>query len=151
MKPTLDLGLLQRVPYQPIRWPMWPEVHAQVRQIQASSQPVQLANGLPNTRMSSMNMPKPVRILSVSSVLVGTKRKLIISFLHNPEDPNFQKVNLHLKQGGGLPVVIASGAVSPITVMIDRTRVPATFFLQAEGNWGPHPLQNSPSRSVSLM
>lgn len=146
-----SLGKLDKVPRQGLRWPDQAEITTQIHQAQASSQPLQLANGLSNLRPVSINTPKPVTLVGITNKIVGTNKSVTISFLTNPSDPNFQKVNVHLRLGNGLPVLVAAGTTSPITITVARTRQPATIFLQAEGNWGPHPIQNSPSRALSLM
>jgi hypothetical protein len=124
---------------------------AKIRQVQASSQPLQLSPVVGRVHSPSINTPQPVTIAGVTSTVVGTTKSVKIHFLNNPSDSNFVRVHVHLRLGTGQPTIIASGTSSPITVIVPRTVAPATIFLQAEGNWGPHPLQNSPSRALSLM
>lgn len=146
----ITLGRLN-VPKDPVRWPTLPEVNARVRQITTAAQPAQIANGLGSSNIPTINQPAPVSILRVSTrIVTATTKTMTISFLQNSADPNYQKVNVHLRVGRSLPVLIGSGPTSPITITVPRTTSPATLLLQAEGNWGPHPLQNSPSKSVNL-
>lgn len=146
------LGHLERVPRDGIRWPSAIALRTDIRQAQASSQPTQLSSSQPGIQsINSINVPKPVPVIGVTSRLSGGNRVVTVSFLNNPSDPNFQKVNVHLKLGGSLPVHIVSGTTSPIVFTVPRTRQPAVILLQTEGNWGPHPLQISPCRSISLI
>lgn len=147
----ITLGHLNQVPKDPVRWPTLSEVNARVRQITTASQPSQIANGLGSSNIPTINQPIPVSFLRVTTRIINSTSKTIsISFLHNSSDPNYQKVNVHLKLGRALPVLVGSGPTSPITITVPRTKVPSTLLLQAEGNWGPHPLQNSPSKSLNL-
>jgi len=147
----IKLGNLEQVPKTPMRWPTLPEVNARVRQITTAAQPSQIANGLGSSNIPTINQPAPVRIVRVTTRIVNSTTKTIaVSFLQNSADPNYQKVNVHLKVGKALPVLIGSGPTSPITLTVARTIAPTAVLLQAEGNWGPHPLQNSPSKSVNL-
>jgi hypothetical protein len=147
----IKLGNLEQVPKTPMRWPTSQEVNARVRQITTAAQPSQIANGLGSSNISTINQPAPVSILRVTTRIVNATTKTIaVSFLQNSADPNYQKVNVHLQVGRALPVLVGSGPTSPITLTIPRTTKPTTILLQAEGNWGPHPLQNSPSKSVNL-
>lgn len=145
------LGNLNQVPRESVRWPTLPEVNARVRQITTAAQPAQIANGLGSSNIPTINQPRPVVALRVTTSIIDANNKRIsVSFLQDSSDSNYQKVNVHVKIGKALPVLIGSGPTSPITVTVPRTTVPATILLQAEGNWGPHPLQNSPSKSVNL-
>lgn len=140
-----------QVPKSAIRWPTLPEVNARVRQITTAAQPAQIANGLGSSNIPTINQPQPVSILRVTTQITSATTKTVaVSFLQNSADPNYQKVNVHLQIGKALPVLIGSGPKSPITLTVARTTGPATLLLQAEGNWGPHPLQNSPSKSLNL-
>jgi hypothetical protein len=149
---TVNLGKLHGVEPVPIRWPNPVGTPIQqIRQITAAAQPNQVQNGLGSSNVQSINQPQPISIIRVGTKITSTTTKqLTVSFLQNPADPNYQKANVHIKIGKALPVVVASGSTSPITVSVPRTTVPATVLVQAEGNWGPHPLQNSPSKTVNL-
>lgn len=145
------VGKLEKVPVQPIRWPGAAPLRTVIRQTQTSSQVSQLSNSAAPVRAISINAPQPVSIVSVTSRTIGTNKQVTIGFTNDPSDPFFQKVNVHLRQGIGQPVIIGSGTKSPVTVMIPRGKVPGVLLLQAEGNWGPHPIQNSPVRAINLM
>jgi hypothetical protein len=147
----LELGTLDKVPSEPVRWPRNPEINTRIRQVTTAAQPSQPMNGLGSQNIPTINQPKPVSILRIgTSVVSSTTKNIIVSFLQNPADPNYQKVNVHLKLAHYLPVLVGSGPTSPLTIALPRTTAPATILVQAEGNWGPHPLQNSPSRTVNL-
>jgi hypothetical protein len=149
MRTTSMLGVLADQPFR--RSNPVTGFAEKIRQLQASSQPLQLSTVVGRIHSPSINTPKPVTIAGVTSTLVGTTKAIKIHFLNNPSDPNFVRVHVHLRLGSGQPTIVASGTSSPITLTLPRTIAPATIFLQAEGNWGPHPLQNSPSRALSLM
>jgi len=147
----LKLGKLDKVPHDNIRWPLAIGLRTEIRQAQASSQPQQLSNTQPGIQSAlSINTPQPVSVLGISTKVSGASKIVTVSFLNNPSDSNFQKVNVHLRLAGGLPVHIVSGTTSPIVFTVPRTRQPGVILLQAEGSWGPHPLQNSPSQPVNL-
>lgn len=150
MSGVVELGKLKQ-PTDPVRWPTMQEVNARVRQITTAAQPAQIQNGLGSPNVPTINQPQPVSILRASTKIVNsTTKQVSVSFLQNPADPNYQKVNVYIKVGKALPVGYGAGPNSPITVTVPRTTAPATVLVQAEGNWGPHPLQNSPSKTVNL-
>jgi hypothetical protein len=132
-------------PRTPIRWPNLSTV---TRQIQSSAQPVQVSN---QRHVASINQPLPVTGVFVNIRRSGLQRRVTVSFIQRTADTNYQKANIHLKLGSGPPVMIASGVSSPVVISVPASTLPATVFVQAEGNWGPHPLNLSPSRSISLV
>jgi hypothetical protein len=145
------LGSPGRILTEPVRWPRFAQVGTQIRQVTTAAQPAQVQNGLGSANVSTINQPKPVSILRVNTAIVNeTVKRINVSFLQNSGDPNYQKVNVYLKIGKALPVLAASGTTSPIAVNVTRTTASATVLVQAEGNWGPHPLENSPSKSINL-
>jgi hypothetical protein len=144
-----NLGHFPNVPREPVRFPRLPEVKAQVRQLQTSSQTSQIGQ-VPTSKPVSINVPKPVTGLAVNVKVSGNNKIVTISFRQSPQDVFYQKANILLKSGIALPVHIASGTTSPIVVTIPRSAASGVILVQAEGNWGPHPLQNSPSHPVNL-
>jgi hypothetical protein len=147
----ITLGRSHDVPVDPVRWPRLAEVNARIRQITTAAQPARIQNGLGSPNIPTINQPQPVKVLRINTrILSATSKSVSVSFLQNLADPNYQKVNIHLRIGRALPVLVGSGPTSPITITVPRNIAPATVLVQAEGNWGPHPLQNSPSKPVNL-
>jgi hypothetical protein len=142
------IGKPQKMPLRPMPPLGLPVVVTRNRQVQTAGQAGQQAT---QQTVQTLNQPTPVSNIAVRILKTGTQRSVSISFQANASDPNFQKVNIHLKLGQALPVIVAQGPQSPVVFTVPSTRYAATIFVQAEGNWGPHPLQNSPSRSLSLM
>lgn len=136
-------------PTQPVRWPRQDAVV--IEQLKASSQPSRVVQGVVS-QVPTANMPKPVVVTgTIKGPVNNLTRRISISFIRDPSDVYFQKVNVHLKFGNGQPTHLVSGVTSPIRVTVPVSGAAATFFLQTEGNWGANPLQNSPAKSLSLL
>ena len=145
----LKIGNREKQPTQPVSWPN--QTNVLIQQIKAASQPSRVTVG-PVSQVQSANMPQPVAVTSVIKLrLNSTTRQLLVSFVRDPADTYFQKVNVHLRQGNGQIVQIASGTTSPIRVNVPSSVMPSTVFLQTEGSWGANPIENSPARALSLM
>lgn len=142
------IGKPQKMPLRPMPPLAMPVVVTRNRQVQTAGQPTQPVT---QQTVKTINQPQPVSNVAVRVTRSGTQRNVSVSFQANTSDPNFQKVNIHLKLGPALPVVVAQGTKSPVVFSVPKSSSSATVLVQAEGNWGPHPLQNSPSRSLSLM
>jgi hypothetical protein len=133
---------------RPIRWPVQPNLQTQIQQFKGASQPSALSPvGL--NQVTSANMPKPVQIVKATVTKSGTQRIVMVSFLRSP-DPFFQKVNVYLRQGTQQPILVTASPTSPITFTLPKTNAVSVISVQTEGNWGPIPLSQSPTRAISL-
>jgi hypothetical protein len=137
-----------KYPNQQIRWPAREGLQTQIQQFKGASQPSALTtNGV--SQVASANQPKAVLGLRTTVGQSGSLRRVTVSFTR-AVDPFFQKVNVYLKQGSSPPILVTSSPSSPITFMTNRSTAASTIFAQTEGNWGPMPLQQSPSISLHL-
>lgn len=143
------------MPSDPIRWPAAPSVLTQLQQVKAAgispkpnvATPNSPANVTPTTQGLPQNLSN-VRVRKTS--LNSTQFQLTISFDHNPGDPYYKETNILMRQGSGSPVTIGTGAVSPITVTVNKSTLPTTIFAQASGNWGSVAVGNAPTQTISL-
>jgi hypothetical protein len=131
---------------KPIRWPSQPQT--QIQQIKGASQPSSLSSVGVN-QVASANQPKAVLNVRTNIRQSSSQRIVTVSFTR-AVDPFYQKVNIYLKQGSNPPILITSSPTSPITFTTGKTTAASTIVAQTEGNWGPMPLNQSPSASLHL-
>jgi hypothetical protein len=107
--------------------------------------------GINTIGSSTQGLPKAVQNVTIRKKIISTTQvQLTVMFTMNPGDPFFTTAKIYMRLGTANPVVVGEGALSPLNVIVTRTSVPATFFVQSVGNWGSTPLSTSPAQSISL-
>ena len=142
------------VPSTPIIWPALSHTRNQIQQTKGSSK-AQTTNVLPTTQPNAASVaprttPAPVsRVRVVSKAGIGSKT-FTVKFTHPSNDPYFQSASVYLKRAGAEPVLVASGAKSPLSFTAANNNAPHSIFVASNGNWGSTNVLTSPSHPVRL-
>jgi hypothetical protein len=119
-------------------------VNAQVNQIRGVSVAGNLGAGI----------PKQVTAVaaSVKNASAGSTSVVTVTFLRDPSDSNFSTANVYLKNYNGNPaqVVMASGADSPISFVVNSTGESVVVLVQSVGNAGSAPIGSCPTTGIRL-
>lgn len=107
------------------------------------------AAGLTSRGATTQGLPQAVRNISVTVAKSVNSRKISVAFTQNPADHYFSTAHVYIQQGTTQPTLVASG-VSPVTITLPKSSIPARVFVVSAGNWGTTPLSASPGRAVSL-
>ena len=142
------------VPTTQIIWPTDRHRGNQIQQTKGSAKPLS-TNVRPSVQPSKSTVPPRTTPQPVSRVRVVTKtvdgqKQVTVQFAHPGNDPYFAGAGVYLRRAGQQPVLVASGAQSPLTFTVDATAVPHSIHITSIGNWGESPLSTAPSRPVSL-
>ncbi|HZI31428.1 MAG TPA: hypothetical protein VFF11_03745, partial [Candidatus Binatia bacterium] len=75
---------------------------------------------------------------------------MTVAFTHPPNDPYFAGANIYLHKSGAEPVLVASGAKSPLQFVTDASSVPHAVHVTSVGNQGETDVMKSPAAALSL-
>ena len=133
----------QHTPRQPVRFPQDRHINNQIQQIKVAAQ-----NQQPSVLPT---LPKQVTNIQTSRVaLNSTQHQVTVTFNRDVSDNNYKSVNIFLKQGNNAPSLVTSGPDSPLVFITPKSSRPSVVIVQAVGNWGTNPINNSPSKSIKL-
>jgi hypothetical protein len=127
----------------------------QIQQTKGSAKPL-TQNVLPTTQPSASSVSPRTTPATVSRIRVVTKppvngqKQVTVQFTHPHNDPYFAGANIYLRQGQKQPVLVASGAQSPLTFNAPQTNAPHAVYVTSLGNWGETAVLKAPSRHVRL-
>src|SRR5690348_299846 len=146
------------VPSTPIVWPTDQHAPNQISQIKSIS-PAQTTFAIPTNQPGRPVVPSKTTPNMVSNVRVttkqistptGTKKQVTVQFTHPPNDPYFAGANIYLHKSGNEPVLVASGAKSPLQFVTDASSVPHAVHVTSVGNQGETDVLKSPAAALSL-
>lgn len=142
------------IPKTPIIWPAAQHRSNQIQQTKGSAKP-QVMFALPTTQPSQSQVaprttPKPVSNVRVVTRISGIQKTVTVQFNHPPGDQYFSGANIYLRRANQQPVLVASGAKSPITFTTTRSAAPHAVYVTSVGNWGETDVLTSPSHPVRL-
>lgn len=142
------------IPTSPILWPADRHTENKIQQVRGSAKP-QTANVLPTTQPSASSVTPRTTPQTVSAVRVSLRtnagqKDVTVQFTHPHGDPYFAGANVYLRRAGQQPVLVASGAKSPLTFSVPPHAAPHSVIVTSAGNWGETNVLTSPSRSVHL-
>jgi len=143
------------VPSSPIIWPADQHQSNQIQQTKGSAKP-QASFVLPTVQPSQSSVaprttPNPVAQVRVVLRNNGAAQKNVtVQFNHPPGDQYFAGANVYLKRANQQPVLVASGAKSPITFATGKSAAPHAIYVTSQGNWGETDVATSPSHPVRL-
>jgi len=80
----------------------------------------------------------------------STLKNVTVQFNHPGTNPYFSAANVYMKQAGKEPVLVASGASSPLTFTAPKTNIPTSIHVSSVGNWGETDILTAPSAPVTL-
>jgi hypothetical protein len=111
-------------------------------------------HGITFNNSSGAGIPKQVTNpqVSIANANQGSTCTVSVLFKVDPTDAAFSGINIWIKgyQGNSNPVLVGSGTASPTKIVINNTGETVTFILQAFGNGGNAPLNQSPTCSGTL-
>jgi hypothetical protein len=146
INPSIDAN-----PIQSILWPWDRTTSTQVQRLKTAAVTSNITPSNKIASPSTQGLPQIVKNVSVQKRIVdATHISVTISFTHNANDPYFSGVQIYIRLGSNNPSLVSSGAQSPITFTVARTKLSASFVVQSVGNWGTTDLNRSPVQSVSL-
>src|SRR5690348_1160459 len=146
------------VPSTPIVWPTDQHAPNQISQIKSIS-PAQTTFAIPTNQPGRPVVPSKTTPNMVSNVRVttkqistptGTRKQVTVAFTHPPNDPYFAGANIYLHKSGAEPVLVASGAKSPLQFVTDASSVPHAVHVTSVGNQGETDVMKSPASPLSL-
>ena len=142
------------IPATPILWPAVQHTSNQVQQTKGSAKP-QATGVLPTTQPNQSTVaprttPAHVSNVRVVSRNVGGQKNITVQFNHPSGDPYFSGANVYLRSGTKQPVLVASGAKSPLTFTATNDSAPHSIHVTSVGNWGETDVLTSPSAPVKL-
>jgi hypothetical protein len=147
------------VPSTPIVWPSDQHVPNQIQQVKANA-PAQVPFAIPTNQpgrpvvapRTTPGMVKNVRVITrqVTTPDGQTKKQVTVAFTHPPNDPYFAGANIYLHKSGAEPVLVASGAKSPLQFVTDASSVPHAVHVTSVGNQGETDVMKSPAAPLSL-
>lgn len=144
------------IPTTPLLWPAKDQHKSnQIQQTKGSAKP-QVANVLPTTQpaqsaVAPRTTPGPVsHVRVVTKPAVSGQKTVTVQFNHPGGDQYFAGANVYLRKGRGAPVLVASGAKSPIQFTVPTHSAPHTVHVTSQGNWGETDVLTSPSHRVRL-
>lgn len=144
-----------QVPRTPVIWPQTSQHTNQIQQTKGSAKPQSFFT-LPTTQPGQSPVPPRTTPTPVSGVRVVTRiantaqKQVTVQFNHPPGNPYFAGANVYLKRATGQPVLVASGAKSPITFNANYDQAPHSVYVTSVGNWGETAVGNSPSAPLRL-
>lgn len=143
-----------KIPSTPIVWPSNQHKSNQIQQTKGSAKP-QATGVLPTTQPSQSTVaprttPAHVSAVRVISRNVGGQKNITVQFNHPMGDPYFSGANVYLRKGGNQPVLVASGAKSPLTFTATNDSAPHAIHVTSVGNWGETDVLTSPAAPVKL-
>src|SRR5437660_1064399 len=119
-------------------------VNAQVNQIRGVNVANNVGSGIPKqvTNVSA----------SVSNASTGSTCVVTVTFRRDPGDVSYSKAQVYLRGYNGNPatVLVASGASSPISFVVNNTGESVVVAVQSSGNAGDAPLASSPTTGLKL-
>lgn len=142
------------IPTTPILWPAVQHPSNQIQQTKGSAKP-QATGVLPTTQPNQSTVaprttPAHVSNVRVVSRNVGGQKNITVQFNHPSGDPYFSGANVYLRSGTKQPVLVASGAKSPLTFTATNDSAPHSIHVTSVGNWGETDVMTSPSAPVKL-
>jgi hypothetical protein len=144
-----------QVPKTPVIWPQTSQHTNQIQQTKGSAKPQSFFT-LPTTQPGQSPVPPRTTPTTVSAVRIvtriasDTQKQVTVQFNHPPGSPYFAGANVYLKRANGQPILVASGAKSPITFTANHDPAPHSIYVTSVGNWGETNVGNSPSAPVRL-
>src|SRR5437660_6748416 len=90
--------------------------------------------------------------VSVSNANAGSTSVITVTFRRDPGDVSYSKAQVYLRGYNGNPatVLVASGASSPISFVVNNTGESVVVAVQSSGNAGDAPLASSPTTGLKL-
>ena len=155
IKDTLITAHPGKIPSTPVIWPANRHVGNQVQQVKGSAKP-QSAFVIPTTQPSQSSVAPRTTPQPVSNVRVvlrpggADQKQVLVQFVHPHGDPYFQGASVYLRRAGQQPVLVASGAQSPLTFSTPKHAAPHSVYVTSDGPWGSTNVLTSPSHSVKL-
>ena len=146
------------LPFEAVLWPSHKQVAIKnlLQQVKSFAKP-QSVSGTPslaNPVSPAKTLPKTANIVGITQRILpgGAGQKAVsVQFQQtNPNDPYFSSVNIYTQQAGKPPVLVASGATSPVTFKAVKSSAPTVILVQSVGNWGSTDLKSSPTKSIRL-
>lgn len=143
------------IPTTPLLWPVDQHKSNQIQQTKGSAKPL-TATVLPTTQpaqsaVAPRTTPGPVsHVRVVTKPAVNGQKTVTVQFNHPGGDQYFAGANVYLRKGRGQPVLVASGAQSPLQFTVPVNAAPHTIHVTSQGNWGETDVLTSPSRRVRL-
>ena len=142
------------VPSTPILWPAVQHIGNQVQQTKGSAKPqatcVQPTTQPNQSVVAPRTTPSHVSNVRVVSRNVGGQKNITVQFDHPSGDPYFSGAKVYLRSGSKEPVLVASGAHSPLTFTATNDSAPHALHVTSVGNWGETDVLTSPSAPVKL-
>jgi hypothetical protein len=143
------------IPTSPVIWPADQHQSNQIQQTKGSAKP-QASFVLPTVQPSQSSVAPRTTPAPVAQVRVilrpngATQKNVTVQFNHPPGNQYFAGANVYLKRANQQPVLVASGAKSPLTFTADRHPAPHAVYVTSSGNWGETDVATSPSHPVRL-
>lgn len=144
-----------KIPSTPIIWPADKHTANKIQQMRGSAKP-QTADVLPTTQPNASAVAPRTTPAPVSDVRVVRQpgppgsHQLTVQFTHPHGDAYFSGANVYLRRAGQQPVLVASGAKSPVTFTVPKHAAPHAIYVTSSGNWGETDVLTSPSHAVAL-
>lgn len=131
-----------------------PVATGQVFAVDENSTKVNQLHGITSNNQQGAGIPKQVTNVQVSiaNAATGSTCTISVLFKADPTDKSFSGVNIWVKgyQGNNNPVQVGSGTTSPTKVVLNNTGETVSFIVQAYGNGGNAPFNQSPTCSGRL-
>jgi proteasome lid subunit RPN8/RPN11 len=143
-----------RNPSSPVVWPADRHQSNQIQQTKGSAKP-QASFVLPTTQPNQSSVQPRTTPAPVSKVRVVLRpspgqKVVTVQFNHPSGDPYFSGANVYLQRARQQPVLVASGAKSPLNFTVSTNNAPHSIFVTSVGNWGETNILTSPSVPVRL-
>jgi len=144
------------IPRTPVIWPADRHQSNQIQQTKGSAKP-QAQFVLPSTQPNQSTVeprttPQHVsHVRIISRAAVAGQKTITAQFNHPAGDPYFAGANVYLRRAGQQPVLVASGAKSPLTFTVPIHTAPHAIYVTSQGNWGETDVLKSPSHPVRLI
>lgn len=141
-------------PSSVVVWPSNQHQSNQIQQTKGSAKP-QASFVLPTTQPNQSSVqprttPQPVARVRVILRPSPGQKVVTVQFAHPPGDQYFSGANVYLRRAGQQPVLVASGAKSPLNFTATSNNAPHSIFVTSVGNWGETNILTSPSTPVRL-
>jgi hypothetical protein len=142
------------IPTTPVIWPSDSHQSNQIQQTKGSAKP-QAVGVQPTTQPNQSTVAPRTTPAHVSNVRVvsrnaGGQKNITVQFNHPAGDPYFSGANVYLRSGSKQPVLVASGAKSPLTFTASNDSAPHSVHVTSVGNWGETDVLTSPAAPVKL-
>lgn len=147
----LMAGSMQK-PGDGVRYPIDQHFTNQFNQLKVANTPVRTITVNNPTLVSQPGTPQAVSgIRTITSPIAGSSNvKVTVSFTRNPADKLFQKANVYLTSGNGVPNIVGVTSGTSLSFTTAKGNPPYNLHVQSSGTTADLPLTRSPSRVFTL-